>query len=114
MIETIAKCVPEKGIENNKYGGTQIAGRATIQGLKSGTTTLVAKVKVSENKVEEIKKTITVSDAKKEDDKKEDGKKEDNTVADKDLAKTGERSFLIIAGIASVMMLAYFGIKIRK
>lgn len=102
--ETIAKCVPEKGIENNKYGGTQIAGRATIQGLKSGTTTLVAKVKVSENRVEEIKIPITVSNAKKE----------DNTVADKNIAKTGEGSFLIIAGIASVMMLVYFRIKIRK
>ncbi|MBQ3409707.1 MAG: Ig-like domain-containing protein [Clostridia bacterium] len=102
--ETIAKCVPEKGIENNKYGGTQVAGRATIQGLKSGTTTLVAKVKVSENRVEEIKIPIKVNNAKKE----------DNTVADKDLAKTGERNFFIIVGIASVMMLGYFGIKIRK
>lgn len=107
--ETIAKCIPEKGIENNKYGGTQIAGRASIQGLKSGTTTLVAKVKVSENRVEEIKIPITVNAIEKDN-----NKKEDNTVSDKKLSKTGEGSFLIIAGIVSVMMLAYFGIKIRK
>ena len=48
--ETIAKCVPESGIENNEYGGTQIAGRASIQGLKEGTTKLLIKVKVSESK----------------------------------------------------------------
>ena len=106
--ETIAKCIPEKGIENNKYGGTQVAGRATIQGLKSGTTTLVAKVKVSEDKFEEIKIPITVNDASKKDDKK------DDSVADKDIAKAGETKILIGAVIVAMVGLIYFGIKSKK
>lgn len=107
--ETIASCTTEKGIENNIYGITQIVGRSTIQGLKSGTTQLIVKVKVSESQVEEFKIPITVKIVNKNDDKKE-----DNTTADKKLAKTGETRILIIAGIASVIMLVHFGKKLRK
>lgn len=59
--ETIAKCVPESGIENNEYGGTQIAGRASIQGLKEGTTKLLIKVKVSESKTKDFEVPITIT-----------------------------------------------------
>lgn len=62
--ETIVKCVPESGIENNKNAGTQIAGRASIQGLKEGTTKLLIKVKVSENKTKDFEVPITVTTEK--------------------------------------------------
>lgn len=59
--ESIAKCVPEKGIENNIYGSTQVAGRAVISGLKAGKTKLLVKVEVSNNETEEIEIPITVT-----------------------------------------------------
>ena len=67
--ETIAKCIPEKGIENNINGITQIAGKASINALKAGSTKLSVKVKVSNNKTEEIEIPITIvdSDEKKDD-----------------------------------------------
>lgn len=114
--ETIAKYVPEKGIVNNIYGATQVVGKATIQGLKSGTTKLLIKVKVSTNGIEEFEIPITINEVKKEkdDDKKED-KKEDNTVADKDLANTGENNFKIILAIGiSIITLGYLGIKLKN
>ena len=69
--ETIAKCVPESGIENNEYGGTQIAGRASIQGLKEGTTKLLIKVKVSESKTKDFEVPITITGTENNDNKKE-------------------------------------------
>lgn len=108
--ETIAKCIPEKGIENNKYSGTQIAGRASIQGLKSGTTTLVAKVKVSENRVEEIKIPITVRATEKDN-----NKKEDKTVSPNPLPQTGEKNaVLFFIGLIVATFAIYFGIKYKK
>lgn len=104
--ETIAKCVPESGIENNKNAGTQIAGRASIQGLKEGTTKLLIKVKVSESKTEDFEVPITVNDAKKDDIQKNDTKKDDTT-SKKKLSKTGENNIIIIAtGIAFISMIA--------
>lgn len=104
--ETIAKCVPEIGIENNKNAGTQIAGRASIQGLKEGTTKLLIKVKVSESKTEDFEVPITVNDAKKDDIQKNDTKKDDTT-SKKKLSKTGENNIIIIAtGIAFISMIA--------
>lgn len=114
--ETIAKCLPEKGIENNIYGVTQVAGRATIQGLKSGTTKLLIKVKVSTNRVEEFEIPIIINEVEKEkdDDKKED-KKEDNTIADEDLPKTGEKDFITIVAIGiSIVAISYLGIKLKN
>ena len=102
--ETIAACVPEKGIENNKYGGTQVAGRATIQGLKSGTTYLVAKIKLSTDKYEEIKIPITVNESK-----------EDKTISPNPPPKTGEKNTLLVfAGIIVASLSVYFGIKYKK
>lgn len=108
--ETIAKCVPKKGIVNNIYGATQVVGRATIQGLKVGTTELLIKVKVSADQVEEFKIPITVNKIKKDDDKKE-----DNTAEDKGLPKTGENNLMIkiVLGI-TVIDLAYLGIKLKN
>lgn len=114
--ETIAKCVPEKGITNNIYGGTQVVGRATIQGVKPGTTKLLIKVKVSADKIEEFEIPITINEAEKEkdDDKKED-KKEDNTIADEDLPKTGEKDFITIVAIGiSIVAISYLGIKLKN
>ena len=96
--ETIAKCVPESGIENNKYGGTQIAGRASIQGLKEGTTKLLIKVKVSENETKDFEVPITVNAEKK-----------DDTISKKKLAKTGESSIIIgTIGIAVISMIVVY------
>ncbi len=104
--ETIAKCVPESGIENNKNANTQIAGRASIQGLKDGTTKLLIKVKVSESKTEDFEVPITVNAAKKDDIQKDDTKKDDTT-SKKKLSKTGENNIIIIAtGIAFISMIA--------
>lgn len=64
--ETIAKCIPEKGIENNINGMTQIAGKASINALKAGSTKLSIKVKVSNNKIEEIEIPITIVDSEEE------------------------------------------------
>ena len=114
--ESIAKCTPEKGIVNNIHSGEQTVGRATIQGLKSGTTKLLIKVKVSTNRVEEFEIPIIINEIEKEkdDDKKED-KKEDNIVADKDLPKTGEKDFIIMVAIGtSIVTLSYLGIKLKN
>lgn len=75
--ETIAKCIPEKGIENNIHGITQIAGKASINALKAGSTKLSVKVKVSNNKTEEIEIPITIvdSDEKKDDEEISNGAK---------------------------------------
>ena len=106
--ETIAKCVPEIGIENNKNAGTQIAGRASIQGLKEGTTKLLIKVKVSESKTEDFEVPITVTTEKTDD------KKVDNTISKKKLAQTGENNIIIIAiGIAVVSMVVVY-IKLKR
>lgn len=106
--ETIAKCVPESGIENNKNAGTQIAGRASIQGLKEGTTKLLIKVKVSESKTEDFEVPITVTTEKTDD------KKVDNTISKKKLAQTGENNIIIIAiGIAVVSMVVVY-IKLKR
>ena len=111
--ETIAKCVPEKGITNNIYGATQVVGRATIQGVKSGTTKLLIKVKVSADKIEEFEIPITINEVGKDNGKED--KKEDNTVADKKLANTGENNFIIVLIIGiSIMSLAYLGIKLKN
>ena len=75
--ETIAKCVPESGIENNEYGGTQIAGRASIQGLKEGTTKLLIKVKVSESKTKDFEVPITITGTENNDNKKDNNDLED-------------------------------------
>ncbi|MBR2744247.1 MAG: hypothetical protein IKE01_02985 [Clostridia bacterium] len=107
--ETIAKCIPETGIENNIHGITQTVGKSTIQGLKSGNTMLIAKIKVSENKTEEIKIPIIVNGAEKENDKKV-----DDTVADKELAKTGESKILIFAEIVAIILLICMIIKIKN
>ena len=106
--ETIAKCVPEIGIENNKNAGTQIAGRASIQGLKEGTTKLLIKVKVSESKTKDFEVPITVTTEKTDD------KKVDNTISKKKLAQTGENNIIIIAiGIAVVSMVVVY-IKLKR
>lgn len=106
--ETIVKCVPESGIENNKNAGTQIAGRASIQGLKEGTTKLLIKVKVSENKTKDFEVPITVTTEKTDD------KKVDNTISKKKLAQTGENNIIIIAiGIAVVSMVIVY-IKLKR
>lgn len=106
--ETIAKCVPESGIENNEYGGTQIAGRASIQGLKEGTTKLLIKVKVSESKTKDFEVPITITGTENNDNKK------DNTVSNRKLATTGENNFVIIAISATVIAVVILGIKIKK
>ena len=100
--ETIAKCVPESGIENNEYGGTQIAGRASIQGLKEGTTKLLIKVKVSERN---LIKAFTDT---------QDDNKKDNTVSNRKLATTGENNLVILAISATVIAVVILGIKIKK
>lgn len=106
--ETIVKCVPESGIENNKNAGTQIAGRASIQGLKEGTTKLLIKVKISENKTKDFEVPITVTTEKTDD------KKVDNTISKKKLAQTGENNIIIIAiGIAVVSMVIVY-IKLKR
>ncbi len=108
--ETIAKCIPETGIENNKYGGTQIVGRASIQGLKTGNTTLVAKIKISENRVEEIKIPITVGATEKDN-----NKKEDKTVSPNPLPQTGEKNAVLFFIVLIVATFAIcFGIKYKK
>lgn len=106
--ETIAKCVPESGIENNEYGGTQIAGRASIQGLKEGTTKLLIKVKVSESKTKDFEIPITITGTENNDNKK------DNTVSNRKLATTGENNLVIIAISATVIAVVILGIKIKK
>ena len=106
--ETIAKCVPESGIENNEYGGTQIAGRASIQGLKEGTTKLLIKVKVSESKTKDFEVPITITGPEKNDNKK------DNTVSNRKLATTGENNLVILAISATVIAVVILGIKIKK
>ena len=106
--ETIAKCVPESGIENNINSPTQIAGRASIQGLKEGTTKLLIKVKVSESKTKDFEVPITVTTEKTDD------KKVDNTISKKKLAQTGENNIIIIAiGIAVVSMVIVY-IKLKR
>lgn len=106
--ETIVKCVPESGIENNKNAGTQIAGRASIQGLKEGTTKLLIKVKISENKTNDFEVPITVTTEKTDD------KKVDNTISKKKLTQTGENNIIIIAiGIAVISMVALY-IKLKR
>lgn len=106
--ETIVKCVPESGIENNKNAGTQIAGRASIQGLKEGTTKLLIKVKISENKTKDFEVPITVTTEKTDD------KKVDNTISKKKLTQTGENNIIIIAiGIAVVSMVIVY-IKLKR
>lgn len=123
--ETIAKCVPETGIENNKNGSPQIAGRASIQGLKEGTTKLLIKVKVSESKTKDFEVPITVNNAKSEDSNKDSNQnnntvsneidnKKDNTVSKRKLATTGENNFIIIAiGIAVIVTIG-LGIKLKN
>lgn len=110
--ETIAKCVPESGIENNEYGGTQIAGRASIQGLKEGTTKLLIKVKVSESKTKDFEVPITITGTENNDNKKDN--KKDNTVSNRKLATTGENNLVIIAISATVIAVVILGIKIKK
>lgn len=106
--ETIVKCVPESGIENNKNAGTQIAGRASIQGLKEGTTKLLIKVKVSESKTKDFEVPITVTTEKTDD------KKVDNTISKKKLTQTGENNIIIIAiGIAVISMVVLY-IKLKR
>lgn len=106
--ETIVKCVPESGIENNKNAGTQIAGRASIQGLKEGTTKLLIKVKISENKTKDFEVPITVTTEKTDD------KKVDNTISKKKLTQTGENNIIIIAiGIAVISMVVLY-IKLKR
>lgn len=106
--ETIVKCVPESGIENNKNAGTQIAGRASIQGLKEGTTKLLIKVKISENKTKDFEVPITVTNEKTDD------KKVDNTISKKKLTQTGENNIIIIAmGIAVISMVVLY-IKLKR
>lgn len=106
--ETIVKCVPESGIENNKNAGTQIAGRASIQGLKEGTTKLLIKVKISENKTKDFEVPITVTTEKTDD------KKVDNTISKKRLTQTGENNIIIIAiGIAVISMVVLY-IKLKR
>ena len=95
--ETIAKCVPESGIENNEYGGTQIAGRASIQGLK-----------VSESKTKDFEVPITITGTENNDNKK------DNTVSNRKLATTGENNLVILAISATVIAVVILGIKIKK
>lgn len=110
--ETIAKCVPESGIENNEYGGTQIAGRASIQGLKEGTTKLLIKVKVSESKTKDFEVPITITGTENNDNKKDN--KKDNTVSNRKLATTGENNLVILAISATVIAVVILGIKIKK
>ena len=106
--ETIAKCVPESGIENNINSPTQIAGRASIQGLKEETTKLLIKVKISENKTKDFEVPITVNTEKTDD------KKVDNTISKKKLAQTGENNIIIIAmGIAVISMVVLY-IKLKR
>ena len=106
--ETIAKCVPESGIENNINSPTQIAGRASIQGLKEETTKLLIKVKISENKTKDFEVPITVTTEKTDD------KKVDNTISKKKLAQTGENNIIIIAmGIAVISMVVLY-IKLKR
>ena len=106
--ETIAKCVPESGIENNEYGGTQIAGRASIQGLKEGTTKLLIKVKVSESKTKDFEVPITISWTENKYNNK------DNTVSNRKLATTGDNNLVILAISATVIAVVILGIKIKK
>ena len=106
--ETIAKCVPESGIENNINSPTQIAGRASIQGLKEGTTKLLIKVKVSESKTKDFEVPITITGTEKNDNKK------DNTVSNRKLATTGENNLVILAISATVIAVVILGIKIKK
>lgn len=106
--ETIVKCVPESGIENNKNAGTQIAGRASIQGLKEGTTKLLIKVKVSESKTKDFEVPITITGTEKNDNKK------DNTVSNRKLATTGENNLVILAISATVIAVVILGIKIKR
>lgn len=106
--ETIVKCVPESGIENNKNAGTQIAGRASIQGLKEGTTKLLIKVKVSESKTKDFEVPITITGTENNDNKK------DNTVSNRKLATTGENNLVILAISATVIAVVILGIKIKK
>ena len=106
--ENIAKCVPESGIENNINSPTQIAGRASIQGLKEETTKLLIKVKISENKTKDFEVPITVTTEKTDD------KKVDNTISKKKLAQTGENNIIIIAmGIAVISMVVLY-IKLKR
>ena len=106
--ETIAKCVPESGIENNINSPTQIAGRASIQGLKEGTTKLLIKVKVSENNTKDFEVPITITGTENNDNKK------DNTVSNRKLATTGENNLVILAISATVIAVVILGIKIKK
>ena len=106
--ETIAKCVPESGIENNINSPTQIAGRASIQGLKEGTTKLLIKVKVSESKTKDFEVPITITGTENNDNKK------DNTVSNRKLATTGENNLVILAISATVIAVVILGIKIKK
>ena len=101
--ETIAKCVPEKGIENNIYGATQTAGRAKIEGLKEGTTQLLVKVKVSADRVEEIKIPVTVKVKKDNEKNKEDNPKEtnDNTKAPTNIPQAGS-SYAVITTLGLI------------
>ena len=96
--ETIAKCVPEKGIENNIYGATQTAGKAKIEGIKEGSTQLVVKIKLSEGKVEEIKIPVTVK-AKKAGENKEDIN--DNTKAPTNIPQAGS-SYAVITTLGLI------------
>ena len=106
--ETIAKCIPESGIENNINADTQIAGRASIQGLKEGTTKLLIKVKVSENNTKDFEVPITITGTENNDNKK------DNTVSNRKLATTGENNLVILAISATVIAVVILGIKIKK
>lgn len=106
--ETIAKCVPESGIENNINSPTQIAGRASIQGLKEGTTKLLIKVKVSESKTKDFEVPITITGTENNDNKK------DNTVSNRKLATTGENNLVILAISATVIAVVILEIKIKK
>ena len=115
--ETIAKCVPEKGIENNIYGATQTAGRAKIEGLKEGTTQLLVKVKVSADRVEEIKIPVTVKVKKDNEKNKEDKQKEtnDNTKAPTNIPQAGT-SYVAIAtlGLVSIVSIIVAYRKLKK
>lgn len=115
--ESIAKCVPETGIENNIYGLTQIPGRATIQGLKAGKTNLLIKVKVADNKFEEFNVPITVTGEQEDEKKAPDDEKKtpDDSVADKELAKTGDKNIFISLGVGFLAIAAvYFRKKSKK
>ena len=115
--ETIAKCVPEKGIENNIYGATQTAGRTKIEGLKEGTTQLLVKVKVSADRVEEIKIPVTVKVKKDNEKNKEDKQKEtnDNTKAPTNIPQAGT-SYVAIAtlGLVSIVSIIVAYRKLKK